>query len=659
VLDKDGVSFDRIKTGSAEFNQKDGTLYADGDVEIITGEPVGDAATNRRQVHVRTSGLTFESKTQRASTDRPASFVFDQGEGKSLGAWYDPNTRELCMRAESEVTWRGQSPRSAPMTIQAGEIMYKERDSAILLSPWSRLKRGSLEMEGGRSAAYLNDSMIRKVEARDLRGSDRPKTGRQLEFAAQVLFMELSEDGEVQRLQALDNAQLVSVDARERTSVSAGRLELEFDVSKQESMLRLAHAQVNAMVESRQIPAAGAPQRETRILRSEIIDLHMRPGGKEIDSVETQTPGVVEFLPNMPTGRRRRMEADKITVAYGPKNEPRSLKAVNVATRTEFPKPPKVPTPPVLLTWSKELSADFDPDRGDVASMLQRGDFRFEQGDRRGNSESAVLDSKKNLITLQGNAHTSQPAGSLAADRISTDQEKGDVTAEGNVRSTHEPAKSKKPAAVISDSQPFNVRAGRMFAPGARKLIRYEDNVVLWQGGNRIEAPWVEIDRDKRTLAAHGGVRSEFVEAPAAGAKKRGLVTTRVRAAELFYTDETRTALYSGGVTLDRGGINVVSSQLRAVFAVKDGATNLETAYADGQVRIKEQSPGRTRSGSAEHAEYYVSGAKAVLYGGAPQFEDSIRGVSRGERITWYQESDKLLVEGSQGQPANSKIRRK
>src|SRR5512141_1911600 len=60
LLDKDGVSFDRIKTDSAEFNQKDGTLYADGDVEITTGEPVGDAATNRRQVHIRTSGLTFD-----------------------------------------------------------------------------------------------------------------------------------------------------------------------------------------------------------------------------------------------------------------------------------------------------------------------------------------------------------------------------------------------------------------------------------------------------------------------------------------------------------------------------------------------------------------------------------------------------------------------
>ena len=49
VLDKDGLTFDRIKTASAVFDDKADTLLADGDVEIVTGEPAGPAPTRPSQ----------------------------------------------------------------------------------------------------------------------------------------------------------------------------------------------------------------------------------------------------------------------------------------------------------------------------------------------------------------------------------------------------------------------------------------------------------------------------------------------------------------------------------------------------------------------------------------------------------------------------------
>jgi lipopolysaccharide export system protein LptA len=149
-----------------------------------------------------------------------------------------------------------------------------------------------------------------------------------------------------------------------------------------------------------------------------------------------------------------------------------------------------------------------------------------------------------------------------------------------------------------------------------------------------------------------------LVEEPAAGAPKKTPVTTLIRAPALFYTEETRTALFTGGVTMLRAGLQVTSSQLRGVFVVKDGNSQLDTCYADGQVRIVQKAPDRTRQGSGEHAEYYVSEAKVVLYGGVAQFEDSLRGTERGDRLTWYQEKDRLVVEGRKGEPANGRILR-
>jgi lipopolysaccharide export system protein LptA len=352
------------------------------------------------------------------------------------------------------------------------------------------------------------------------------------------------------------------------------------------------------------------------------------------------------------------MEADRITVLYGAESHIRSLQSTKVATRTESPKPANRPAPPVMLTWSRDFTADFDPKSSELTRIEQRGDFRFEQGDRKGNSDSATLDSKKDLITLQGGARTVDPAGSLAADIITTDQGSGDTTATGHVASTHQSDRAAKPTAVISESQPFHALAASMFAPGGKKMIRYEGNVVLWQGGNRIEAGWAEIDRDKHTLAARDNVVCRLVEEPPASAPKKTPVTTLIRAPQLFYTEETHTALFTGGVSMLRAGLQVTSSQLRGVFVVKDGSSQLDTSYADGQVRIVQKAPDRTRLGSAEHAEYYVSEAKVILYGGVAQFEDSLRGTERGDRITWYQEKDHTVVEGRKGEPVNGRIRR-
>ena len=64
ILNQDGTAFDRFKTDEAEFNVGQGTLHAEGDVEITTGEPLAGHAPGR-QVCIKTSGLTCESKTGR------------------------------------------------------------------------------------------------------------------------------------------------------------------------------------------------------------------------------------------------------------------------------------------------------------------------------------------------------------------------------------------------------------------------------------------------------------------------------------------------------------------------------------------------------------------------------------------------------------------
>jgi lipopolysaccharide export system protein LptA len=662
IYDKDGKTYDQVKSAHAEFDIVQGVLYADGEVEITTGV-AAEGRQAGRLVFIRTSGVTFDSRTGKASTDRAATFSFERGEGKAVGAFYDPSTRELQMRSEAEVVWRGEDGRSRPMKVEAEELLYQELDSVIMLSPWSRLSREDLHLEAGPAFITLEKGAIRRVETTAARGKAR-HGGKQLEYAAENLSMYFSDAGAVEKIVGERNAHLASTSDAARTTVKTDRLDLDFEIVSGESRLRRAQAMGQSVVESKPLPAGSRQTPPSRVLRSEVIELKMQPDGEQIESVVALAPGSIEFLPNQPTQRRRRLEGDRMWIVYGSGNQIRSFRAVNVSTRTEPAATAGGQPGEALLTWSKQLMAAFDPESGELTRLEQSDDFRYEQGERKGRANRAVLEAPKDLITLEGSARLWDQTGLVSANKILLDQNSGDVTADGNVASTRQPERNKNTSVMLSEDEPLQAKASRMFSSDDKSLVRYDGNAVLWQGGNRIEADQIEIDRKQRRLTARGRVRTQFIEKPkndqAAGGGKTGApVFTMVEAPEMSYDDASRVAHYRGGVKLVRPKAEVKASELRAFLADRSSGMQLNRAYADGSVEILHSTPGRTRKGTAEHGEYYAGEERVVLYGGLPVLDDSLRGATRGNRLTWFANNDRLLVEGGEGQPSVSRIYRK
>ena len=99
--------------------------------------------------------------------------------------------------------------------------------------------------------------------------------------------------------------------------------------------------------------------------------------------------------------------------------------------------------------------------------------------------------------------------------------------------------------------------------------------------------------------------------------QKKGAVFTIVRAPRMEYSDKDRIAHYDGGVLLTRGTMVVRSRELRAFLKEddKDGESSLDHAIADGGVKIVDATSLRTRTGTSDHAEYYVDDAKVLLKG--------------------------------------------
>jgi lipopolysaccharide export system protein LptA len=224
---------------------------------------------------------------------------------------------------------------------------------------------------------------------------------------------------------------------------------------------------------------------------------------------------------------------------------------------------------------------------------------------------------------------------------------------------------------MLSGDQPLQAVARTMNSANHNRLVKYDGDVVLWQDVNRIQADHVDIDREKRMIVADGHVITQSREekknddttpapAPAKPAEAGATVVfTLVKAPHMVYTDEDRLARYSGGVFLNRGGLQMKAAEMRSWLAEEGADDRLQKAFADGGVQIVQTGPLRTKTGSSEHAEYYTDEEKIILRGGDPQLSDNVRGSTRGAELTYYSNDDRLLVNGSPAKPAISHIRRK
>jgi lipopolysaccharide export system protein LptA len=664
IFRKDGNQYDHVKCAKAEFDMNQGVLYSDGDVEITMGVKVDEPPTGRLIV-IKSSGVRVESKTGKAHTDRLATFQFDRGEGSAVGADYDPNTRELVMHSQVDLTWRGTDPKALPMKVAAGEVTYKERESKVFLSPWSKLTRDTMLLNAGPAVVTLVNGDIKLVETENAAGRDQ-RPGRNLDYAAKQLRLDFDDNNQIQKITGVDQARLVSTQDAAITTMTSDRIVMDLDTSGDGSVLQTAVASGHSMVESNPVPAQGVELADTRILKSETIRTKMRAGGQEIESVETETPGSIEFIPNRPGQPHRWMNGDHVAIAYGPKNQIQSFRSVNVTTRTEKPKLADAKdAPPPELTWSNELAATFQANSSQLSNLEQKGNFRYEAGDRRAKADHATLDQPNNLIDLVGAARVWDATGSADAEKIQLDQKSGDFSADGNVSSTRLPDKKKEGSGgMLSEDEPLHARAKKMHSANNSQQIRYEGNAVLWQGANRLEADTVEIDRENSVLKAHGHVMSQLLDKAPDPSKKPATkqtarVFTVVKAPELEYNDETRLASYKDGATLDRPDMKVKAREIKAFLRDNSSDSSLDHAIADGQVQIDQSSLARIRKGTSEHAEYYVDVDKVILEGGSPEFVDSVRGNTRGEKLTWFSKDDRLLVNGVETKPVKSVLHRK
>jgi lipopolysaccharide export system protein LptA len=689
MYNKSCSSYNLSRSAAATFFQNDNRMYSEGEAEITLNLPI-QGQPKHTPVSVRSSGITVDTITGRAETDRPTTFTFERGTGKSIGAFYDPPSKELRLKSAVEVNYTPEGPNAKPMKIEGSSLDYHEATNEVDLSPWGKLTRENTQVEGEDVVIHLeqtktNDQVhrtLKQVHAVHGHGTDT-YPNRKVQYAADEVLVDFNPDGVIEKITGQNNAHLVNTSQSAETTVTANHVDLDFTVVKKESLLNHVAATGNGVVNSRPLPVAGqAKLGETHILRSENLEMKMRPGGHEMESVVTHGPGTLEFLPNAGSDHHRIVNGNEFLIAYALQNRIQNFRGSAIKTQTDPTADEnkeraakKEPPRATGFTTSRDLTAQFDPKTSKLASMEQSGDFTYAEGDRNARAQKATLDEGQNLIVLDSTARMWDATGSTSADRIRMDQRSGDFTADGNVNSSRLPDKdASKNSQMLSGDDPLQAQARRMVSTNHNKTIHYEGGVVMWQGANRLTADVVDLDRtDKKGLIADGHVINNLWETAKddgkgdPNKKKPGpAVLTVVKALHLIYTDTNRLAYYTGGVDLNRPGMHVTSTELRAFLAESGSDSRLDKAYADGNVQIVNTGKGHTRTGTGEHSEYYTGNQKVIIKSSKPKMArlvDTVNGAQRvntqGTELTYYANDDRLLVNGSQSQPVETQIHRK
>ena len=252
IYHKEGATFDLVKCDTAELRMQDSILYSEGAVDMTLGlktnpDKPEEPVPSGRMLKIHSSGVRFDTQGQTAVTDRLTRFEFDHGYGQAIGAVYDPNAHQIELKSQALLHWKaaGKGAKDMDMEVEAGEAVYLEKESKVLLKPWAKMKRDTMTLNAaGPAVVTLEKGEIKLVDAEKASGSDTlPK--RQLDYAADKLQMHFGKHNVVERITGEANASLATHAVTGDTNVTTDRIEMLFNVIEKDKKSELASATGN------------------------------------------------------------------------------------------------------------------------------------------------------------------------------------------------------------------------------------------------------------------------------------------------------------------------------------------------------------------------------------------------------------------------------
>jgi lipopolysaccharide export system protein LptA len=655
LYDTDGNHADRIEGSEFEYSQKDQTAKASGPVEITLIRPGtalaiapkpkdGPAADDRvkvkggplatmaekvesDEIHVKTSGLTFDQRSGVATTGRRVDFSMTQGSGSSEGATYDSQRGLLVLNRAVELnTERG--GRTVKILAEHAEF---EREARIC-----RLHAAMADFRGGTASAgdarvlFRADGSAVRLDAVNGFAVVTETGGR---VAAPHGSMDFNERNQPRHGRLEGGVTIDTVDSKPtepgqtelKIHGTAPVAELEFTPRGE---LRHAHLERDVEIESqRTIESAGGMGRESRKWRSPVADLEFRNARQgHVEPATIHGTEGVTVTAESQTGEGplvpSRLAADEVTGEFGPNSQISSMIGAGHARMEE------TNAAGIRQTSSGDrLEAHFaqagssgikDGEKRDaigglgsgmqvLSGVLEGHVVLIQEAAAKGGGQAeaamratagrAAYDGAGEWLHLTLSPRVEDGGLQLTAREIDVSRESAEAFAHGDVKATwvgDVPSKDGKQGSVgLGGQGPAHVVSTEARLRQSTGEATFQGHARLWQQADSIAGPVIVLDRQKRTLVARSTDAAEPVQAVLISAgqleaksqaaslaekdarngsvgKQSAPSTIRVRGGDLKYSDAERKALIRGGalgqVVAETGTATSISNEVELVL---------------------------------------------------------------------------------------------
>jgi lipopolysaccharide export system protein LptA len=611
IFGEDGSQADRIEGAEFEYDQKAQKVSAAGPVAITlirpgvkpalesqgsTGsvgakQPQSKAAEKSRptplasakqtaaggEIHVSTSGLTFDTKSGVATTAEHVDFSMVQGSGSSTGATYDSKGLLVLDKAVVLNTRRG----GQPVAIHAEHAEFERESHLCRLHAATADYRGGHATAGDANVVFRDDGSAVRLDATN---GFNLLTATGGHIAAPIGSLNFDEhnqpthgrlEGGVRMDSTRDEKDGAS---QRRMGGSAPTADLGFSAKGE---LSHAHLERGVVMESETLSETlRGPLRVSRKWQSPVADIAFRDNGHgqaEPDSMHG-TDGVVvtgesqrgkaapepsrlasddltgQFGPNSSlaailgvghasmeqtnaAGARQTSNGDKLEVQFaqgqtrGDKardsnssNENAEIQSASLDGHVELTQTPAAKpgaaTPTPLRAWAGRADYQGSPDAG-----LSGATKNSAAGGGR------PADAGAGWMHLTLHPRVEDGGVEITADKIDVNHDSGDALAHGNVKATWLSAAETAKAATTLSVRGTGTAAGNPSLggqgpahviaddaelrqpPGGSSIATFRGHARLWQQANSVTAPVIVLDRGQQTLSAQSNNPAEPVRA--------------------------------------------------------------------------------------------------------------------------------------------------
>ena len=630
VYGKKADRFDQIYGKTFEYDPKSEVVTAAGEVQIdLEGNantaPHADQAAPaemKNPIHLKTSGLTFNSKTGMAHTSERVEFRTPQASGSAIGADYDSKENRLTLA--SQVAIHAGGDRSGDVTATHA-VITKEPLLATLENVRGTQPGAEFAADQLKIFFRLDSTVERAVASGNVHGKRESAKAGTTTFHSGQAEVFVREDNTANNA-VLSGGAVVDAAGDRPMHAEASRVLVDFGAKNQVKHVRGVEnvkmvqgpspaknagggGATPAAPASTQSSKTGtrastqAPATQSMELTSEAVDVDVRDG-KRMEKAWTSGAAQIVTTQQQPNAQptKTTITAGRFDAAFNSKNQVKSLHGSPDAKMVSVTQ-----GQPDRVTTSRELEVEFNANGNGIASMTQTGDFHYAEGTRTATAERAKYTAADELFELAGNPRYSEtstsnltqtqnqgvsgpPKGSsamsLSANVLKLNRKTGAINADGDVKTTYADLKPQPGGAMLGSSSPIHVTADHMSAmrsptqaqnrglsgppnTNPNTTARYSGNARLSQEADIVIAPTIDFDRDKRTMVAQGTAQ-ERVSTVFVQQDKKGKVTpVNVTAAQLTYNDAERRARFTGGVVMQGQDATVTSDRADVLLVAR------------------------------------------------------------------------------------------